>query len=187
MQQLLNYIRQYINITEHLKDHLLKNFKYESFAKGDYIIKEGQYNRKMYFINTGACRAWSLMDGKEVTSWIYPPNDMICCWASFIWETPSAEYLEALSDMEVLSISKSDLQGMYLEFPEMESFTRQLYEQLIAFMDEFYRGSSFSTAKEKYDVVVKYYPEILEIANLGHIASFLGISQETLSRIRRMK
>ena len=79
------------------------------------------------------------------------------------------------------------MEQLYQESPQFERFGRKMYEQQLAYLDAFYKGYLFMTAKERYDLLLSVFPDVTQRVNLGHIASFLGISQETLSRIRAKK
>ncbi|MEO0338467.1 MAG: Crp/Fnr family transcriptional regulator, partial [Bacteroidota bacterium] len=97
----------------------------------------------------------------------------------------SHEHLEVLENSTVVKISISSLEELYPKYPKLESWMRLVLEEQITFLDNFYKGFLFMQAKEKYDLLIGTFPDILQRVNLGHIASLLGISQETLSRIRK--
>ena len=187
MDKLFNYIEQYISLDDELKKQLNLYFEAETFKKNEHLVPAGKICKKLYFIQKGVCRTYYLQDGKDVTNWIYPEENIVVTWSSFINQVVSFENIQALDNVEVLSISFDKLQYLYKSFPKMETFGRKLMEQEIAFIDLINHEFLFATAKERYDKLLSIYPDIVQIAKLGHIASFLGITQETLSRIRKMR
>lgn len=187
MEKLINYIGNYIEIDEKLNTAILDSFKEDSFKKGDHLLMTEHYCQKLYFITSGAVRTYYLQDGRDVTSWVYPEDSMVTNWSSFITGILSYENIQAISAVKVFSISYDALQDLYSRFTAMESFGRILMEEQIAFIDELTHEFNFATAKERYDKLLTMYPDLTRWANLGYIASILGITQETLSRIRKLK
>ncbi|TKG97102.1 Crp/Fnr family transcriptional regulator [Puteibacter caeruleilacunae] len=187
MKRLIEYIARFTEVNPALEQEILKRFEYESYKRHEHILEVGRTCRKLYFVNSGTIRTYYLKEDREITSWIYPENDFVTLWSSFLMRTPSVEYIQAISKVEVFSISYDKLQELYALSPQMESFGRQLMEMQIAFLDEISREFSFATAQFKYERLLELFPDIIQIASLGHIASILGISQETLSRIRKNK
>ncbi|MGB1316675.1 MAG: Crp/Fnr family transcriptional regulator [Flavobacteriales bacterium] len=157
------------------------------YKAGEQINDGNSVMRYLYFLESGTVRTYYYHDGKDVTSWFYLDNTFFTSWYSFLQQSGFSEPTEALQDCVVYRISKSDLDSLYTEFREFETFGRKLIEESISFIDYFYKGHGFSSAKEKYDILLSVYPDITQRTKLGHIASYLGISQETLSRIRSKK
>lgn len=187
MEKLLNYIKNFIDVDNGLFNDLSGLFKYAVYSKGENILDAGKFCRNLYFINAGAIRTYYYQDGRDVTSWIYPENYFITAWSSFINNSLAFENIQAIAPTELYYIDKKDLETLYCKYPSMERFGRKLMEEQLAFVDEINYGFMFSSAKERYDNLLEIFPDITRVANLGHIASILGISQETLSRIRKLK
>ena len=155
------------------------------FPKGHLLLREGIVAQRLFFIVMGSARTFYYHAGKDITSWIYPEQQFLTAWNSFFQRTPAYEYLELTEAATVVSLTYDQLQQLYQQHPKMQLFGRLLAEQQLAFLDQFYKGFMFMTAKEKYDLLLDHFPDVTQRVNVGHIASFLGISQETLSRIRR--
>lgn len=184
MQEFIAYIEGYIPLNEELKRALEEVAVQISYAKNELLVEEGRTCRHLYFLKEGTVRTYFFQKGKDITHWIYPEMSVVTSWHSYIFRKPANEYIETTSDTVVIAISYDDWQELYEKYPELERFGRLMIEEQIATIDDFYKGYYFLTAKEKYELLVEFYPKILQIANLGHIASMLGISQETLSHIR---
>lgn len=161
--------------------------KKETLPKGTLLVKEGQIAHRLYFLEKGTARTFYDHNAKEITSWIYQENLPFTAWASFLDRRPSFENVELLEESIVISFVKEELETLYSLDPQLERFGRKMVERQLSYLDAFYKGYLFMTAKEKYDLLLSVFPDVTLRVNLGHVASLLGISQETLSRIRSQK
>jgi len=159
----------------------------ETLPKGSFLIKEGQIAHRLYFLEKGTARTFYYHNAKDITSWIYQEDTPFTTWYSYLDNKPSFENLEIVEDATVISFTKDDLEKLYLENVQFERFGRKMVEQQLSYLDAFYKGYLFMSAKERYDLLLSNFPDVTQRVNLGHIASLLGISQETLSRIRAKK
>ncbi|CAM1343432.1 Crp/Fnr family transcriptional regulator [Tenacibaculum amylolyticum] len=183
--EFINYIQQYTLLSKEAVNAISSLVLYETLEKGTLLNKEGKTCKRLYFLKSGSLRTYFYQNGKDITHWVYPENNVITSWHSYITQTPSKDYIEIITPSEVISLTYDQWQELYTKFPELERFGRLLIEKELALIDDFYKGYYFLSAKEKYELLVTAIPNITQIANLGHIASMLGISQETLSRVRK--
>jgi CRP-like cAMP-binding protein len=183
MEKLIRFIERYIKIDADKVSTINSYFHLETFRKGDIIMEGKGLCDKLYFINSGYVRTYYFDEGKEVTSWIYPPNGFFTIWSSLYVSLPMVEYSEALTDVEVAYIEKKDLESFYNTY-DFNEFGRRMLQEEIAGVDLLSRQMSFLTAKEKYNFIFQNFPYMIKEAKLSHIASIVGITQETLSRIR---
>lgn len=184
MLDFTDYIKVFINLDDATTKAIQDMSIEETFKKGEQILNIGKVCKRFYFLRVGSVRSYIYQKGKDITHWVYGPNSLFTSWGSYVLQNPSNEYIEAIDDCKVVSISYDNWQLLYEKYPNLERFGRLMIEQELAIIDEFYKGYYFLSAKEKYELLINVYPTITQIANLGHIASMLGISQETLSRIR---
>ncbi|WP_422104946.1 Crp/Fnr family transcriptional regulator [Winogradskyella sp.] len=187
MQDLLHYISQHAYITPELKKAILNAFQRIETKKGDSILQEGQRAKDLYFVEKGMLHNYYLHDGRQVSSWFYAEGQFITAWSSFYLQKPSFETIECLEDSILYRISFTDFQKLIADFPAFGNFARLMAEDILAVLDEFTKSWSFLSAKEKYELLLRKFPQIELRVKLGYIASFLGISQETLSRIRAQR
>ncbi|MEM1320470.1 MAG: Crp/Fnr family transcriptional regulator [Bacteroidota bacterium] len=191
MNTTINSLSQFVNskvqINQGLADAIDQACRVEELPKGTLLLKEGQVAHRLFLMIQGTARTFYYYDGKEVTSWIYREAQLLTAWGSFLSRTPSHEQLELLEDATLCSIAYPELQQLYAQYPRMQTFGRITAEEQLAYIDNFYKGFLFMSAKEKYDLLLSAFPDLTQRVNLGHIASLLGISQETLSRIRSKK
>lgn len=164
-----------------------QHVKVEKLSKGHFLVKEGLVAHRLYFLEKGTARTYYYHNSKDTTSWIYRENTPFTAWYSFFDRKPSFENVEILEDATVISFTKDNLDSLYQQHSSFNNFGRKMVEQQLSYLDAFYKGYLFMSAKERYDLLLSVFPDITQRVNLGHIASLLGISQETLSRIRAKK
>jgi len=173
-----------VSIGKNIIDVLEKHSEQRNYKKGDLLIKEGQVAHRLYYLEKGTARTFYYHNAKDITSWIYSEDRPFTAWSSYLNNQPSFENIEILEDSIVASFTKDVLEELYLKYPAIGLYGRKMVERQLAFLDAYYKGYMFMSAKERYDLLLTVFPDITQRVNLGHIASFLGISQETLSRIR---
>lgn len=184
MKELIDYIKYYVKLSVEAEEAIQENFKLRTYVKDEIILREGDVCKNLFFILEGTVRTFYLHDGKDVTTWIYPNGFFITAWTSFLLKKESFESIQAIEASHVAYLPKTTLYELYDKYPSIERFGRYLAEEQLAAIDEYSKGYMFQTAKEKYDNLLAFFPDVVQRANLGYIASMLGISQETLSRLR---
>ena len=152
--------------------------------KGAYLVTEGQRCRHLYFVESGALRGCYTLDGKEITYWFAFENDFVTSFHSFITETPAVERIQLLEGSVLWAISKERLNHLLNAHHEIERLLRIAYEGYYIRLEERFVNGGFKTAAERYRDLLEQRPQLLERVPLSYIASYLGISPETLSRVR---
>ena len=130
---------------------------------------------------------YNTRSGKEITAWFFAENSFLTAHDSFYQQKPAPSCCELLEDSVVYSLKYTDMQAMLNENHDMAKFAFHAVFELAKKLTEFINGIKFQSAEERYNALMFNYPNIFQRARLGHIASFLGITQETLSRIRAGK
>lgn len=184
MKSLFNCIDLYYPISEAARQDLAVLLKKNIFPKGTYIAKEGTTCNHLYFVEQGCLRGFYNLDGKEVTHWFAFEDHFVTSFYSFISRKPGMESIQLLEDSILWSISYEELQNLFDKHRDMERMTRIIYERSYIRLEERLIRLQFKSAKERYEQITEVFPDILNRISLGYIASYLGISQETLSRIR---
>lgn len=187
MQTLLQYISTRCYVDTELREKINTSFERIELSKGTSLLKQDQVAKKIYFVEKGALHTYYYHDGKQITSWFYTEDHFVSSWYSFYSQKPAFEEIVSLEDCVLYSVSFDQYQKLIADFPSFGNFARLLAEESLAFIDYFSKAWSYLSAKEKYNLLLQYLPDIEQRVKLGHIASFLGISQETLSRIRGKK
>jgi CRP-like cAMP-binding protein len=185
IQNLISFIENYTSLSDAVKSKLEDVAFIKTFKKNELILSEGRTAKFLYFNTMGTVRTFYYLDGKDVTQWIYPQGSFFTSWHSYLAQEPSKESVQAIAPVSAIGISYNNWELLCNEFHEINTFLRLLYAHHLSSIHDFYKGYYFLTAKEKYALLLNVFPEIILTSNLGYIASMLGISQETLSRIRR--
>jgi CRP/FNR family transcriptional regulator, anaerobic regulatory protein len=186
-QFLIQTVSQIIPLSDKLLGRLADNLKEEKFPKKHLLLTEGQTARRIYFIQEGFARAYYYDKDKELTTWFMGKGDFMISVYSFFTQQPALENVELLEDCTLLSLSWHQLQALYEDFIEFNIVGRVLTEKYYMLSEERAILLRTMSAAERYHQLITKYPEILQQAKLGQIASYLGISQETLSRVRAAK
>ncbi|MBC7488570.1 MAG: Crp/Fnr family transcriptional regulator [Cytophagaceae bacterium] len=184
MNNFFDHIDHFYKLNEESRQAIEKVLHQQSFSKNTLLATEGKVCHHMYFVEKGCVRGYYNLDGKEVTYWFGFEYSFVTSFYSFISRKPAFENIQLIEDCTVLAISYDDLQKLYDKYPEVERLVRIINENYYVRLEERFVAAQFKTAKERYAGLLDFSPHILQRMPLGYIASYLGISQETLSRIR---
>lgn len=183
MKQLIDVINSFQKLDDETDQAIRKYFVIEKCKKHEFIIEEGKICRKVYFIKSGTVRRFCFENDIEVTKWIYTDNQFITSLSSFFQQKPSFENFQACEDTVLYSLSYSDEQ-ILLEYPLFSKFHIKQLRFYLSHINEFHHLFRIMTAQQKYVFLLDSFPEIIIKSKLKHVASLIGVSQETLSRIR---
>jgi CRP/FNR family transcriptional regulator, anaerobic regulatory protein len=160
-------------------------FKEVTYKKNELILRKGNVCTQLYFIEKGLVRGFCIVNEKDNTNWFAPEGTLATSVYSIISKKPSLESIITLEDCKMQTISRNDLYDLYERFPVINEMGRKLIETYYLELEERVQALQFDTAKERYlSFINKEGKDLLQRVSLGHIASYLGITQETLSRIR---
>ncbi|MET3028309.1 Crp/Fnr family transcriptional regulator [Flavobacterium sp. UW10123] len=183
MEELIQIIKSFQALDFETELAIKRSFIEETFRKGEFLVEEGKVCSKIYFIKSGAVRRFCIEDGVEVTKWIYTDNQFVTSMSSFFEQKPSYENFQTCEETIVYSLSYSDEQVL-LEYPLFVKFHIKQLRYYLSNINEFNHLFRLMTAEKKYLFLLESFPQIIKKAKLKHIASLIGVSQETLSRIR---
>ena len=181
---LIAHLSSIISISKELEQELNRVTIKKQFAKGEAIINCYERCDNIYFIEKGLVRGYYFNEDKEITNWFAQEEEFATSFYPFITNNTSNETIQALEDCTLLEISFATLQDLYKTFPETERLGRIITENYYIKLEERILSLQFKTAKERYQKFELSKPTLLQRVSLGQIASYLGITQETLSRIR---
>ena len=187
MEQLLTLIRSLGFVSEELEAFLRHNTKPIKLPKKHLLLTAGQVANKMYFVESGLLRGFYLNEGKDITTWVMPENEFVISILSFYTRQPSYEYIELCEAACLWSLSYEKLQQAYQLFPEFNLIGRVLTERYYVLSEYRSYYLRMHTAEERLQLLLRDFPTILARTKHKHIASLLGISPETLSRILAKK
>jgi len=185
---ILKNIAKHIELNKEESDYFTSIIQFKNIRKKDFMLQEGQVCDKINFVHSGALRAYYLdKEGKESTImfamtdwWI---TDMYC----FLNKKPAVMHVEAIEDSAVLELSKDHLEKLYIEIPKFERFFRILMQN--AYTREQLRviENLSASAEDRYESFLTKYPQIAKKVKQKQIASYLGITPEFLSTIRKRR
>jgi len=177
----------YSTLTYDCQQELLDSAKILKLEKDTTLVREGQFSDKTYYIVNGCARAYYLKDGKDISDWFAFQNEFISSIVSFFTNKPSPHYIELLEDSILIEFSKDQIDQMSMKYHDFEHFIRVVVTKTMLSLQERIVSIQFQSAEQKYKNILALHPNITNRIPLTHIASYLGITLETLSRIRNPK
>ena len=184
-RELKNYFLNTVEISSGEWENFEKGLCIKHLNKGELLLKAGQTCSFVAFINSGRIRAYELTDGVEVNRTFFSTGFFATEYKSFISQTPSEESLEAIEDSELVWIRYDLLQSMYTRFKSFERLGRLIAEMLYLKMRDKIKAVKTSTPEERYQSMIQDNPDYLEKIQHYHLASYLNIAPQSLSRIRK--
>lgn len=184
LTEYLNKLSNYSFLSDLTKTNLKDYISVKNVKKDDYLLKHGDICKHIYYVNKGFVRIFYYKNGKDVTEWLANEKQFFFSIASFFEETPSHLVIQVLEDSEIIQLSKEGLDILRKKNIEVANLMIEWISNSLVLSQKRMESIQFETAKQRYDNLIKLQPEILNKVPLQHIASFLGITQETLSRIR---
>lgn len=168
-------------------DGAMALFHHEHLERNAYFCRAGRIADRIAYVAQGALRSYYLINQKETTTFFQLPGSIAVALPSFIQLTHSTENIQALDDAELLVIHRNDLYRLYEESWKWQQVGRILMEQYYIRLEQHLIGLQSHSATERYEHLLSRQPEVFRHVQLQFIASYLGISPETLSRIRKGK
>ncbi len=179
---ILNYFHPLSEgIVKFLKEHAYSVF----FNKGELLLEAGQVCEHIYFIRKGVVRGFIREGKKDITTWITAEGEMVSSILSFEVKGSAVENMQAIEDCEMLALTLVDLEKLYEQFPEFNIVSRKLLQQYYSDAEGRAFIARLTNAETKYKQFLTRYSHFANRIPLTYIASFLGITLETLSRVRR--
>ncbi len=185
MEDLKQYIRMYMNITDEDLDIFASYFHVTILAKGDFFLKAGKVSDKFSFQNSGLMRVFAFHEEKEVTQWISYKGNIITDINSFVFDEPSTFNIQALNACELYTISKKDHDELRVVMPNWAELERRLLTRCFGFMEKRVFSLLALTAEERYKYMFAQNPALFTEVPLKYLASMMGMTPESLSRIRK--
>jgi CRP-like cAMP-binding protein len=184
LSEYLNKLSNYSPLSDLTKTQLQDYISVKKVEKDGFILKHGDVCKHIYYVNKGLIRIFYYKNGKNVTEWLTDDQHFFFSIASFFEGNPSNLVIEALEDSEIIMLSKEGLDTLRKKNIEVANLMIEWISNSLVLSQKRMESIQFETAKQRYDNLIKRQPKILNRVPLQHIASFLGITQETLSRIR---
>lgn len=185
MERLIKQVTRFGRLTSEELQLLTGTLHPLHLNKGEHLLREGKTCRKIAYIQKGVIRVYMLGDGVEDTCYFLKENQFAVALESFNEQVPANESLQAVTDCDLLTISYDKMQWLYREIPAWRDIVARITEE--ALLSKVYQRSPLvhADAKTRYEQFLRDYGETALRIPLGYIASYIGITQQSLSRLRR--
>jgi len=184
--KLIQFILSVHSMPQQQADEIVSFFKEKEFSKNDFLLKEGRVCNEYHILEEGFARAYTYdLEGTDVTTAFYSTNQVVCELFSFFKRIPSREYIQALSDCKSWYITYEELQIVFHSMPQFREFGRSILVNAYASLKQRMLSTLHETAEDRYSNLIKSNPDIFQYAPLKNIASFVGVTDTSLSRIRK--
>ncbi|AZB27152.1 Crp/Fnr family transcriptional regulator [Chryseobacterium bernardetii] len=181
-----NFFRNFKLFSENEIEEFVKLFEIRKVCKNAYFIQEGEKCREVAFIQSGIFRSFYLSDeGKDMTYCFRFPNTMMAAYSSFISGCLSKESMQAITDAELLVLKKEKMDALVQDNLNWTKFLKIIAEQEYLELENRFFQLQRDSAAQRYKTLLKNYPDYIQKIPLQYLASYLGITQRHLSRIRK--
>jgi len=180
-----NSLKQITGFSDSELEIVLKYFGTKNLKKKTNLLQAGKIANEVYFIVSGCIRLFCKKDGEELSTYFFTEQMFAGAYDSFISRKPSRHSIETLEDCQVLTLSYKALEELYNVFPKMNEFVRKSIEERFVILHDLFTDYVLNSPEERYLNLLKDRPELLNRISQHQIASFLGITPVSLSRIRK--
>ncbi|MEW6468654.1 MAG: Crp/Fnr family transcriptional regulator [Bacteroidota bacterium] len=187
MDALFAFLRKHSPLSEEAQRAIAGISRTITIKKNAELQPIGHTCKTIYFINKGVARIWYFKDHIDITESFAFENSIVARVESLFTGKPSRKAIQVLEDSEIVAIHAGQLFRLYDRYPEIERLFRLIFEAAYVATVDRIEGLQFHTAEERYRALVKEAPDVLKRIPLKYIASYLGITQVSLSRIRGAK
>ena len=187
MNSLQKTITAFSPLSEESMNAFLMVWKHWSTTKDFYLLKENTVSDYIYFIEKGVARIYYYKNGKEITEWIALDGQFFLSITSFFQRSPSHLIIQTIEPSVVFGIHHDDFMRLADKYHDVERLLRKMVTGSLIFSQIRMDSIQFESAQQRYEKLLQTTPQIVQRVPLTYIASFLGITLETLSRIRSQK
>lgn len=160
-------------------------FQPKVITKGEYFLKEGQYVNQMGFVEKGILREFLYVSGKEVTKWFSTSGYFALDLSAFLFDQKSKVNYQAITDVEILSLSKENYNKISTKISRWDKLEKMFLAKCFTVLENRVISHLALNAEERYNQLFSFHRELFNQVPLNQLASMLGMSAETLSRIRQ--
>ena len=184
IDNIIKGIRRYYPVSDVSIALLAGKLEEKKYPRGSLLTRPGIKDHYVYFIEQGCTRTYFSLNGKDVTNWFSSEGDITFSSSSLYHKEPACEFVEVLEDARIYIISIEDLDKLYTTEIDLANWSRVIHQEVLFKMQTLRLDRLSLTAKKRYEKFCHENPTLLTRVNLGHIASYLGITQQYLSNLR---
>ncbi len=172
-------------LSEQELDHIRANFKEVAYPKGGVILDMGDTVKYQYYVQSGCLRAFFIdKKGREHTLQFAVKDWWISDYTAYFTGGTAIMSIECIQDAVLYRTSRTSMESLFQEIPRLETFFRRKLERAFASFQKRILSNLANSAQERYLAFLKDYPQVEKYVKNYHIASYLGVTTETLSRVR---
>lgn len=184
LEPFFSYLRQFVEFSAAEEQLMSEHLSIQDYPKGSALLEEGQQSGAFYFLLRGCVRMYYLVDGVEKNTFFYVENQFVSSYESFVRATPATHYIACLEDSKMVVISKEAAFALLAASPKFEQLSRILMEEELIIYQQMLSAFVTQNAEQRYQQFQDKRPDLAQRVPQYHLASYLGVSPETLSRIR---
>lgn len=185
MTELELYIHSYFGIDKNDLDKISSYFQLTTLARGDYFLKPDRICDKLSFHKSGLIRVYALADGKEITQWISTTGYFVTDLNGIMFNKPSRYTIQALTDCELYTIPLKEYQNLGRHIPQWHHLEKLFIARCFTFLEERIFNLLSMDTEQRYQALMRQSPELFNLVPLQYLASMMGMTPETLSRLRK--
>ena len=185
MTELEKYIKTSVSLSPTDLAKISSSFHRSTLKKGDYFGKRGLFCDKLAFVQSGFIRVFIDTSDREVTQWISGPGYFITDLSSFIFQSPGRWNMQALTECELDVITNEQYKSLAAELPSWSQIDRLLIVKCFSLMEERIFNHLYMSTEERFNSLMTTQPQLFNLVPLQYLASMLGMTPETLSRLRK--
>lgn len=187
MKKLLYLLNNIHPLSPGLHQYLSEKLKKRTVGKKEYLLKAGAISRHIYFISEGLLRCYYMQGRQEVCSKLLKEGDIVVSASSFFLQVDSRESIQAIEDSVLWFIGYDELQYMYDHFLEFNIISRVITTKSYLMSEQRLNFIRMKQAADRYKMMLHHFPELVLRVPAKYVASYLGVTEETFSRIRARK
>lgn len=182
---LYKFISKFVHLNQQEWDAVLPFIETIKLKKNDFFVKEGDIAHYIAFTQKGYMRVYYNYDGNEITRDITPLHTFVTALPSFIAQKPSFEIIQAVTDCELFVIQRNNLENLYNKYINWQKVGRRVMEEMFVETQNRIYALITQTAEMRYKKMMEQLPDVFLYVPLQYIASYLGITSQSLSRLRK--
>ena len=183
--EFLKYFSRFRPLTDEESAAIIHDICIERFKKGTILLREGQISKDVFFVLKGCVRQYLISDGDEKNTDFFTEEKWVLTTVNYADNTPATYYLSCLEDCILVVGNSENDKKLYQNFPELEALARSIMEQEIIKYKETLVSYITDSPEQRYVKLLRNRPELIQRVPQHHLASYLGIKPESLSRIRK--
>ncbi len=184
-EKFVNYFSKISSLTSEESEAIVKSMQTKAFKKGEYLLKEGQISANTYFVLEGCIREYILSDGEEKTTNLFSEEQWVISLNSFSPQSSANHNWICIEDTTLVVGNEQKAQELFKHFPRFETISRAIIERAFAEQKEALTSYYTESPEQRYLKLLKSRPSLLQRIPQYHIASYIGVKPESLSRIRK--